>query len=76
MNKLTKVEGLNSQKFLLALFMNDEKGIIKQSFMGNEKLGYIAAVRRGMNEMAERLGNEINVSLKLKNYVENLNKKD
>ena len=48
--------------------MNDQKEIIKQSFMANEKLGYLAAMRRGFDEMGERIGNEINVSEKLKTY--------
>ncbi|EKE40830.1 coatomer alpha subunit, putative [Entamoeba nuttalli P19] len=68
MVKLNKLEASNSQKLILSLLSNDQKTMVKECFIANGKLGYIAAKTRGFDEIAERIGGEVEISEKLKEF--------
>ncbi|ELP85930.1 coatomer alpha subunit, putative [Entamoeba invadens IP1] len=66
--RLKTLDATHSQKVILGLLVGDKKLLVKESFLANGKLGYIAAQRYGFKELAEKISKEVEISEKLKKF--------
>ncbi|KAL7722245.1 Beta'-coat protein [Entamoeba marina] len=58
LNKLKALDSSKSNKLVLASLAGDRKGIVQLAFDVSPKLGYLAAIRHGFTEVAERIKSE------------------